>query len=530
MDLSTKTDDQLQNALSKAVAAKDAASALIIEQEILKRNEKPVNAVSTNMTEQALTGFYEGVARGAGAPVDIISSGLNKLGLDTGDAPVGGSQSIRNLFQMLSNDSAMTNVAPQTRAQRIVRGGTETLGETIPAAAGILALAPKAAVNAAPTITQAAKNALAQVKTEAVKAPAMFAATDAAASFAGGASEQAVEEILPDNPTAQMIGNILGALGGAKSVSVAERLVKKAPTGPLTSAELKRQAGNLYENQIDEGLSAQPEITETIFENSYNILNRNGLLLPRSDNRIVIDPDYPKLRGAFKLLDAYKDKGMTGANILAIRKGLNSRYQDAKGSEKNALRNLLREFDQQTASIAPNIKVANAMYAKAMKAEQVETLLELARTRSATANMDLENAIRAEFRPLVRRIIDGKEVGWTQDEFQQLRQIVEGGGAENIARFVGKLAPTGVVSLGLGTGVPVALATNISNDPAVLGTVAASTAGLGIAGKATGSQLQKRNVDNLINGILQGRNLTPVGRERARAALATYLSGQAIAQ
>jgi len=116
------------------------------------------------------------------------------------------------------------------------------------------------------------------------------------------------------------------------------------------------------------------------------------------------------------------------------------------------------------------------------------------------------------------------------DEFQQLRQIVEGGGAENIARFVGKLAPTGVVSLGLGTGVPVALATNISNDPAVLGTVAASTAGLGIAGKATGSQLQKRNVDNLINGILQGRNLTPVGRERARAALATYLSGQAIAQ
>jgi len=178
----------------------------------------------------------------------------------------------------------------------------------------------------------------------------------------------------------------------------------------------------------------------------------------------------------------------------------------------------------------PEIKVANSMYARAMKAEQVEELRELAGMRATAQNGDMENALRTEFRILLRRIVKGQEQGWSREEVDQLKQIVEGGSAENMARFVGKFSPTGVVSLGVSAGLPYSAVYGATRDPALASAAAGATMTAGFAGKQAGAALQQQNIDRLYQSIVQGRNMSPAAQMRLRAALTSYLAGQAAAQ
>lgn len=528
MDFSNIPTEKIEEALQKAIAQSDIANALLFEGELNKRNAS--RASDTGLVEQGVSGVYEGIASGLGAPVDLVTSGLNKLGMDI-QQPVGGRESIEGLFQALSGDRAISDVDPQTAGQRIARRTGNVVGETIPAATALATAGPKAAITAAPSAWNSFKNALASVRGEAAAAPATFAATEAATAVGGGLAESSVAEILPDNPTAQMIANVLGAVAGGKVSEIPERLLKPKTTGPLTADDLKKEAGNLYELQKTKGLSAQPDVTDKIFGDVFSYLDQSGYLSPvRGSNQVRVAPDYNKLRVVVNTLEAYADKGMTAANIQTMRRSIAGRMRDAQGEERNALRNVLRLFDENTANLAPQIKVANAMYSRAMKAEQMEELLELAKTRAVSANLDMENAIRTEFRPLVRNIIKGREIGWSQDEIAQLKQIVEGGSAENMARFIGKFAPTGVVSAGLGGGIPYGLAFQTTGDPLVSGAVAGATMGVGMLGKKTGAMLQKQNVDQLYQSIVQGRNMTPAAQQRLYAALTAYLGGQAATQ
>ena len=220
---------------------------------------------------------------------------------------------------------------------------------------------------------------------------------------------------------------------------------------------------------------------------------------------------------------------MTGANILRMRQAISGRLADAQGTEKNLLRNMLRQFDEYTGEVAPTIKTANALYARAMKADQLEEMMELAKIRAGQYSQSgMENAIRTEFRQLARRIVKGQELGWTPDEVQQIMQIAEGGTMENVARFVGKFAPRGVVSAGVTMGLPYSAAMQVTGDPYVSGAAALGVGAVGEAGSQVAAQLQQGNVDRLMKSILQGRNLSRPAEARLRAALTAYLGGQAM--
>lgn len=531
MNLKGIPDADLAAAVEKALAAGDYPNALMFENELARRAKSAQKEASkTSLTEQSLSGLYEGVAAGFGAPVDIVASGLEKLGVPVGDTPVGGSQSLRDLFQSLSGDKAITEKEPQTTAQRVIRGGTEAVGEAIPATLGLALAGPKALVTAAPSVYQAGKNVLSQVRTEAAKAPATFAATEAATSFGAGIAGQSLEEVLPDNPTAEVLAELLGAVVGGKAAGITERLLTKTPKGPLTAADLKREAGRLYELQKTQGFSAQPDVTQNIFDDTFSMLDQEGYLTPvRGSNKVRVAPDYAKLRPVFSMLEAYADKGMTAANIQTLRRSISGRMNDAQGEEKNALRNVLRIFDANTSNLAPEIQIANALYSKAMKADQIEELISLAKSRATSSNLDLENAIRTEFRPLHRRIIQGKERGWTKDEAAQIAQIVEGGTGENILRFLGKFAPTNPVTAMGGMGAA-GLTGMFTRDPYLAGGVGAGLWSAGAGAKKTAGMLQKKNVDQLYQSMIQGRNMTPASQQRLYAALTAYLGGQALTQ
>jgi len=524
MDFTNITDDQLRDAIDKASAKQDYANLLMFEGELNRRIKSAKK--DTSVVEQGLGGLYEGLATGAGATVDLMAAGLRAVGMDVGEKPFGGSESIKSGLQAISMDKAIPEVGPQTFAQKVARGSGEVIGETVPATLGLLAAAPKAAANAAPTTWNAFKQLLSGMKEEAVAAPAAFAATEAAIAGGAGATGATVEELFPENPTAKMIAETLGALGAGVGVKALERLAAKKVQGPLTGQELKQEAGRIYDAQRDSGLSAPANVTENIYTNALNRANNEGIVLP--DGKI--DPDMPKMKAVMSFLESYSGKEMTGANILRIRKVISDRMYSAKGAERNAIRSVLREFDANTAELAPSIKVANAMYSRAMKADQIEDLQSIAKASERAANNDLEGAYRTQFRNLLNRITRGQELGWTPDEVDQIRQIVEGGSMENIMRFIGKLQPSGVVSGAASLGLPFSAAMQVTGDPYVSGTIAGGVAGLGVAGRQTAGALQKQNIERLYQSIVQGRNMTPAAQQRLRAALTAYFSGQAAAQ
>lgn len=521
-DFSGFTDDQIMTGYERAVAANDFGNALMLKAELDRRMAKP--AAETSLKEQALGGLYEGLARGLGAPVDIVAGGMRKVGLPVGEAPVGGAESIKGLLGTISGGAAIPEVGPQTAAQRIVRGGTEAVGESIPAAAALALAGPKAVVTAVPSAWNAFKAFLGETGTAARSAPAAYAATEAATSAASGLAGKSVAELFPENPTAEFIGSLLGAAGGATGARAAERILAKTPQGPLSAADMKSTARSLYEDQIASGVSAPPTVTRPMFRAIYGRLKNQGLVLPDGS----IDPEYGKVSGLVSILGQYARSGMDGAQLLRLRQNISSRLNDAQGTEKNALRNILRQFDEATGDLAPTIKTANALYARSMKAEQLDDMMELARINSGMMKQGgMENAIRAEFRQLARRIVKGQETGWTPEEVQQITQIAEGGSLENALRFVGNFAPRGIMSTGIALGMPFSAAMKVTNDPYVSALAAGTVAATGVAGKAAATELQKGNVDRLMATILQGRNMSKPAQDRLRAAITAYMAGQA---
>ena len=520
MDFSKFSDQDMQAAYESAVAKDDMPNALLFQGELNKRRASV--SAETGAVEQGLGGIYEGLASGFGAPVDIAAAGLRKIGVPVGDSPLLGSESLKSALQGVSMGQAIPEADPQTLGQKMLRGGGKAIGEAAAATTGVIAAAPKLKA-VGDSAYDAFKAVLQGTRKEAIAAPAAFAGTEAALSGAGGSAGAAISEIFPESPTAKMIAEILGASGAAIGVKSAERLLAKKFQGPLTSSDLKNEAGYLYNDQRDAGLSAPPKVTQTMYDNALSKANAEGIVLP--DGKI--DPDMPKMKAVMKFLESYAGKEMGGANILQIRKVISGRLNDAKGSERNAIRGVLREFDANTAELAPNIKVANAMYARAMKADQIEEMVELAKKSGRARNGDMEGAYRDQFAALSRRIIKGQESGWSKSEIDNINQIVEGGTLENILTRIGKLQPSGAVSAATSLGVPFGLSMQVTGDPFVSGTVAAGVGGLGIAGRQMAGGLQKQNIDNLYQSMIQGRNMTPAAEQRLKAALTTYLSGQA---
>ena len=145
------TKEQLLQGANNAIAAGDLAAA----NELLAAAKALDVPQATSGFEQGMSGLNEGLANAFGAPVDLVSKVLGKIGLPQSDMPIGGSESIKGLFQMISGDSAISDVEPQTMTQRVLRRGGQEVGAAIPAIATMAATAPAqiagAAAQAAPT-------------------------------------------------------------------------------------------------------------------------------------------------------------------------------------------------------------------------------------------------------------------------------------------------------------------------------------------------------------------------------------------
>lgn len=557
------TVEQLLAAAERARADNNDIAARNLEAMAAAVGQRPAIAAEgiadSGVARQGLAGLYEGAASVLGAPVDIISGGMGLLGLrdENAPAPVGGSESIKGLIQALSGGQGIVSDEPSTRLERIVRRTGETVGGSLPVAGAVAAI-PRA-VSAAPSIVGAARTALGEMGATARAAPLAYAGTEAAIAAGAGAASGVVKEAFPESATADMIAQFVGGAFGAGAASAARRaiasvtpMIKPAPqVDPVTNrpipvrenelqaVDLENAASRMYDNmradavtpiggrKIDDVVNWASEYAKT-----QGLVDREGA--PREGGSRFVK-FLTELNTQYNPKPTWPGGPMTmpftPQELLAFRRSIADAATDARAerpAEALHLRNLLRRLDAATSEMAPEIAAANSMYSRAMKTYDVEDMMALAEVNASRAG-GYENALRTQFQQLARRIIRGKEPGWSMSEIEQINQIAEGGTAQNMARFIGRFQPKGAVSA-IPSGGVASMVLSQTSDPYLAAAAGGTVAGVGALGNVAARRLQALAVDDMMKSILQGRNINAEGERRLRAAVTAYIASQMAAQ
>ena len=317
---------------------------------------------------------------------------------------------------------------------------------------------------------------------------AMAGISGLASEAAGQATEGTAIE-----PYARFVGALGGGLAyqgvsGLVNATRRNKAIRQFMDQTPDVAALKSQASDLYDAARTQGAIATPAQVNTIGNDLMQTLRGEGLITPKGN----MAGSYPRVSDAIKLVDDYRGAPMTPTEMLQVRKSFQAAAQSADPVEARIGTILIRQFDDFTSPLAPQIAEANQIYRRAMQGDLIETTIELAGSRSGQfSGSGFENALRTEFRGLERKIIKG-QLKVTPDEEALIKRIAQGGFSENLARDVGKAAPRGVVSTGISSGVPFAIGTSIGG-PVLGAALAATTLGAGEIGRRVATSLQGRN-------------------------------------
>ncbi len=105
-----------------------------------------------------------------------------------------------------------------------------------------------------------------------------------------------------------------------------------------------------------------------------------------------------------------------------------------------------------TPEAVASLKEARDLWSRARKADVLDELMRRAELSAPNFSASgMENAIRTEFRALAKN--ERRFKRFTKEEQEAITRVAKGGPVENGLRMLGKLAPTGVVSTALGTGL-----------------------------------------------------------------------------
>lgn len=419
--------------------------------------------------QQALSGVNEGAANLLSLP-NAVEMGLRSIGPTIGNA-MGGDFAMPEeswlpdagaSFTRLSDDVGAINAPSQDGTDQFMRRVGQEVGASAIPALG----------------TQA-------------KIAAMLSATG---SGVGAASANL---IAPDNPYAEIAGQIIGGSGVLGVANQMERgAVRRAATPTVEG--LKDEAGVLYDKARASGVTAPQQATQALNQTMKGIATSEGLISPTGR----VNSSYPSINGVLNTFEDYSAGTMDIAQAKATRQVLTDAAKSAVPGEKRIATMMLDEFDKFLDPLAPEIAQANAIYSRAKKGELLEQAVGLAGSRAGQfSGSGFENALRTEFRGLERQIIKGQLRGLSQPEIDAITKVARGGPIENALRFAGKFAPTGNVSTVLGGSAGFA-----AGGP--LG--AAAVLGLGAAGRGAATKMTTNNARQAIVRALMGGSPIPV--------------------
>lgn len=339
-------------------------------------------------------------------------------------------------------------------------------------------------------------------------------------AFGGGAGAAASREAFPNNPAAEMTGEMLGgfATGGAlaslRQAATQRGINAAVPTVP----QLREQAGDLYRQAETRGITADPTQTTQLADDFRATLRREGQLGP--NGRITDAPS--STNKSLNLIEQYEGGRMAPTEMDTVRGVLAEGRTSVDGADRRLAGLLTDQFDDWARPLAPEFDQARDVASRYLQAEDLGRARELAGAQASQfSGSGFENALRTQYRGLDRNIIN--ERSWfTPEVTDAIRTLSRGTPLSNAARNLGKLAPTGVVSAALGTGGP-AMAGYALGGPAAGLAVGTGAAALGTAGRVAATRMGIKAADN---AELIARNGGPVAQapmldpEAERLALA----------
>ena len=427
----------------------------------------------------ALAGPAGAIAGGLALPAaELLTKSLNLALLDKYDIPSPSAQVEKGLTKL-----GFPN--PETQVERALQVGGGALGG-VSGQIGALG--------------QLAKTATSPVGRGIAQTLSQQPARQVAAALPVGATSQYVAEET-GSPT---LGLAAGVAAGIP-FAMGTKGTLQAPT----VQELKGQAGQQYKFAEDVGAIFKQKPYNQFASNLEKTLAKEGLdktLQPRvfaALERIKDSQNYAYFQ---------KEKGVSLENMEILRRIGQAAGSSTDASERRLASILVDNLDDFVEKAQPSQLIkgsseavsaltdARALWKRAKKTEIIDDLVASADMR-ATANFSqsgVENALR---RKLVNLADNPKALRtFNKEEQNAIKVAAKGGPVQNLLRFIGKLAPTGIVSGGGSVGLGY-----LAGGP--IGAIGLPLVG-GVARQGA-TQLGLRNVEQLRNRLATGNAPIP---------------------
>jgi hypothetical protein len=343
--------------------------------------------------------------------------------------------------------------------------------------------------------------------------------------LAAGLSSEAAGQLTEGTAFEPLARFAAGMVAPVAATGITNAMKKAAVYGPwkagIKSAdELIDDAGKLYAEGRATGQPASGAETQSVLDDMWKIAKDADIVTPKDR----LSSEGSALSPIFTVLKDYAGTPMTPGSMRNVRDTITTALSSAQGNERRVAKQLLDYFDNFTSQRVPQFAAADKAYAAGMGGKDADEMTKLATARAGQYSQSgMENAIRAEARGLERKLITGKERGYSADEEALVSQMAQRPPA--IADQLSKFAPTGPVpilaSLGLGTA-----ANAVAPGVGMLAAPAAAIAG-GIT-KAVLTRNQKKIAElfNLLRRTESGE-LPKVARNSKMEAIARALGGAA---
>jgi polyhydroxyalkanoate synthesis regulator phasin len=320
---------------------------------------------------------------------------------------------------------------PKTELGRIAEAGAEAVS----GAGSQLQLARQIAEKAISPITRL-------VGQEAAKQPAAQLAVAAPAATVSQATLEATGSPL----AALAAGGATGAAGGLRRTKLEE-----IPTSEMLAQQAKQQ----YQRATEAGVIVKPETVQSLSQRMFSAAKEAGF-----------DPDlHPGIAAVLRRIEREGANPKSIEELETLRRVVRAPGGDFTNPDQQRIAGILTsKFDEAVNQIGPNdiiagdskaaleaLGSARKLYARNKKSDLIDDLVKKAELSSTQYSQSgMENALRVQFRALAKN--KTKMAQFSADEQDQIRRIVKGEPVQNVLRFVGKFAPTGVVSA-LPTGI-----------------------------------------------------------------------------
>jgi hypothetical protein len=300
-------------------------------------------------------------------------------------------------------------------------------------------------------------------------------------------------------------GGALGAGAGVLVRGVANKIGNAAAAKTIPSNEqLRKQAEAAYNKAEAAGVIFKPEGVKQLASTIVNDLAEYGF-----DE--TMQPGIAAVIRKFQGLDG---QNVTLKGLDIVRRVANNAAKVMDNpSQQDLARQVIDRIDDFVANAGDDavlmgnakqgskaIREARDLWGRFRRSQAVDTAAYKAELRAASTGSggNLQNATKQN----IRRMVE-KPRGMSKQEVAAAERVVRGTPGENVARLVGKAAPTGVVSGGIGASAGAAIGSAVGGPAgAAVGTFAVPA--IGQIAKTIADRMTVKNMERLSQIIRSG--------------------------